>query len=95
MRRKDAQLIKTKRILVYYAELERHRVSHCEAMAFICYMFSVGERWVEELLRLYDLKDLLHIKLKHSDVDMVAIDTFVRKLYKQAIKERANQTKLF
>ncbi len=95
MRRSDLQESKIKRILMYYAELERHRVSHSEAMAFICYMFSVSERWVEELLRKYDLKNMLEINLPHSDVDLNAIDTFVKKLFKNALKERANQMELF
>ncbi|GEM_PF-4898646 len=95
MRRKDLQEIKIKRILTYYAELERHRVSHCESLAFICYMFSVSERWVEELLRKYDLRRMHEITLQHNDVDIIAIDTFVKKLYKQALRERADQKKLF
>lgn len=90
MRRKDLQDIKTKRILLYYRELARHKITHIESVEFISYIFAVSDRWIEEILRKNDMKFLNEAVLQHRDIDLKIIDAFVKKLYKQARGNRFN-----
>ncbi len=95
MHRKELTRQKIKRILIYYRELERLHLSHEGAMMLMTYVFSLSERWIEDILRTNDLKDYEDIELAHLDLDMKLIDNYAAKCQREAIKQRKEQLKLF
>ena len=88
VKRREIKNIKVRRILLYYSELERFKISHSGSLQLIQYIFSISERWIEEILRNNNIDDYKDIKLEHQDIDLVIIDAYVKKLNKAALKQR-------
>ncbi|MDO9255429.1 MAG: hypothetical protein Q7U54_07955 [Bacteroidales bacterium] len=87
--------IKYKRILFYWGELARHRVDIDTALDFMQYMFSVSKDYIVQIVKGYYDFDKT-VALDHSDIDILVIEAFVQKLFKQARNNRRNevQTKI-
>ena len=90
MRRNDLQRVKIKRILMYYNELEKHQICHDGSLQLISYIFCVSGRWIEEILRKYDINDFADIELNYINIDTIIIDAYVDNLHKKVRKQRSN-----
>ena len=78
--------IKYRRILYYYDELSRHKIDIDTAIEFMEYMFNVRPVWIMTIVK--NSNRYNDLPLPHRDVDDTAIDSFVRKLYREARKQR-------
>lgn len=94
MHRKELTRQKIKRILIYYREMEHLHLSHEGAMLLMTYVFSLSERWLEDILRRNDLQDFEDIQLVYLDLDMKLIDNYVQKIHRE-IRTNRKQMKLF
>jgi len=94
MHRKELTRQKIKRILIYYRELERLHLSHEGSMLLMTYVFSLSERWLEDILRRNDLQDFEDIHLEYIDLDMKLVDNYVQKIHRETRNNR-KQLKLF
>jgi len=95
MLRPDLKDIKIKRILLVYRELERMKMNHESSMETMEYMFNLGARWMEEILRNNSIEQYSHIRLEHEDIDLAMVDMVVKKMHAQARKERSKQMNMF
>jgi len=80
------------RILIYYRELSRHKIEYDECLKFMSYQFTVSVPWLIKIIKTYSENDLAEVKLEHIDLDMIMIDAFANKLFREARKERKNAT---
>ena len=80
--------IKIKRILLFYSELERYKLTHESSLQLMEYIFAISPRWIEEILRTNDIKDFKNTVLKHEDIDMLIVDAYVKKLNKAVAIQR-------
>lgn len=78
--------IKFTRIMYYYTELSRHNIDIDVALKFMEYIFGVKSQWIMRIVKGY--VSFTEAPLEHDDIDAYTVDTFVRKLYKQAVAER-------
>jgi len=76
------------RILFYYKELTRHKIDMDECLKFMSYQFHISESWIIHIIKAYNENDFAGTQLVHSDLDLVTIDAFANKLFKEARKER-------
>lgn len=83
---------KYKRIVLYYDELTRHRVDYNTALDFMGYVFSVSREYLVQIIKDYH-KYNKDIQLEHADIDLICIDSFVKKLFREARNNR--QLELF
>lgn len=95
MQRVDLKDIKIKRILLYYSELQRLKVDHETSMQIMEYQFGVSDKWIEELLRKYDIEEFKEVRLDYVEVDIITIDKFVSNIRSNARKSRREQLELF
>lgn len=95
MQRVDLKDIKIKRILLYYSELQRLKVDHETSMQIMEYQFGVSDKWIEELLRKYDITEFKDVRLDYVEVDIITIDKFVSNIRSNARKKRREQLELF
>jgi hypothetical protein len=93
MRGKQSQEKKEKRILLYWNELNRHRINTEGALELISYMFNISERWILELVRTRDFDDYPEVDLTHADLDTELIDSYVEKIHKGAKRSRKQSQK--
>jgi hypothetical protein len=91
MRDPDLQMIKVKRILFFDMELQRLKIDSEVARKFMVYMFSISEDWIIRILRDNSLNDLKEIPHDHPDLDLITIDSFVKKVQREARKERERE----
>ena len=95
----DPELKKQKhlRILFFYKELSRHKIDFEECLRFMSYQFSISAPYITHILKNYKEEQFSDVELPHSDIDILAIDAFSRKLFNEAKKERraSTQTSLF
>jgi hypothetical protein len=89
--------IKRLRILKYYQELTRHKIDYDECLKFMSYEFNMIIPCLIRIIKKYNETDFTDTKLEHFDIDLITIDAFANKLFKEARKERKNatQTTLF
>lgn len=80
--------VKCQRIMFFYSELSRHNIDIDVALKFMEYVFGVRAPWLMRIVKGYVPFDST-LPLEHADVDLLTIDAFVRKLYRQAKTERA------
>lgn len=82
----DQNDIKFQRIVFFYDELSRHNIDFDVAVKFMEYVFNVSAPWITRVIKGY--VPFERVQLEHSDIDIQMIDSFVRKLYKQAKASR-------
>lgn len=84
------------RVLYFYRELTRHKIELDECLNFMTYVFSLSEVQLIHIIKSYKETDFCKTRCEHYDLDMILIDAFANKLFKDARKERkTNQTTLF
>ena len=85
------------KILFFYKELTRHKIDMDECLRFMTYHFSISEYYIIHIIKSYKETDFADTQLIHSDLDLILIDAFANKLFKEARKERkaSNQIALF
>jgi len=95
MQKPELKQQKHKRILLMYDELGRHKINYKELIKFMSYVFSISEPYLMVIIKNYTLQDFECVKLEHTDLDNILVDSFVRKCYKQAQQSRkSNQLQL-
>ena len=95
MRDRKLQQDKIKRVLFYFRELERLKVSHAASLSLMTYVFHVKEERLLVIYRENDLDKLQPVKLHHPDLDIKLIDAYVSKIKANAKQERKEQMSLF
>ena len=97
MRRSDLKDKQIKRILMYWNALfNDHQLQMEVVLLFMSEVFSLSENYMwKEIINRYEMKDVAHARLNHTDLDELVISGFVEKLTKKAKKERKDQMKLF
>ncbi len=85
------------RILFFYKELTRHKIDMDECLKFMSYQFHISESWIIRIIKTYKEDDFTDTQLIHSDLDLITIDAYAKKLFSEARKERkaGNQITLF
>ena len=86
------------RILFFYKELTRHKIDMDECLKFMSYQFHISENYIIHIIKSYSENDFAGTQLTHSDLDLITIDAYANKLFKEARKERkagSNQITLF
>ena len=83
-------LIKHKRIVLYFNELSRYKISIDTALRFMSYIFNVSEVYILDIVRgrKSELKKLKDVRLEYYDMDIACIETFATHLLKNSLKER-------
>lgn len=88
----DEQLkyIKQERILLYWEILGCHKVNPETCICFMEYVFDIKKPRIMRIIKGYEK----HVKteLPHRELDVLMIESFVKKLFKEARKERTQQT---
>lgn len=79
MRAINNQKIKEKRIVYFWDELSKLRLSTEAAMELICYMFNVSESWVYRIIK-QSPEALEGVDLPHADLDKVYILAYFDKI---------------
>lgn len=72
--------------MLYYDELSRHKVDIDAALEFMEYVFSVRSNWITRIVK--GSVEFNKVDLPHGDIDLMCIDAYVQKLFKQAKKDR-------
>jgi accessory gene regulator protein AgrB len=94
MLKKELSRSKKKRILIYFDELNNYRIGLEAVNSLICYVFSITERWLYQILKENKLEDFEDIELFFIEGDLKLIDTYASSLLETAKKERRkNQSK--
>lgn len=82
---------KIKRILIYFEELHRYKI-HSEAVnSLICYVFSISERWLYQILKDNSKEQFEDVKLLFLEGDLKLIDAYAQKIIRDAKKERKQE----
>jgi len=91
MQKPELKEQKHKRILKMYEDLTEHKIDYTVCLNFMSYVFGVSETYLTVILKSNKLSDFENVKLEHYDLDIMLVDAYVKKLYKQA-REQRNST---
>lgn len=91
MQSKKNKDIKYKRVLFYFRELERYKISMAASLQFMVYVFNITEERLLRIQREADEKDYQEVKLDFMSSDISAIDAFVRNTMKVARNQRSQK----
>lgn len=91
MTRQDLINLKCTRIMLYYDELSRHKVDISAALEFMEYIFNVQGSWVMRIVK--GAVNYESVILSNTDIDLMVIDAYVKKLHRKAVSERQYKIK--
>ena len=97
MRRSDLKDKQIKRILFYWNALfNDHQLQMEAVLQFMSEIFALSENYLwRDIINGYEMKDVEHADLKHTDLDEKMITGFVDKINRKAKKDRKEQLNLF
>ncbi|NQU32763.1 MAG: hypothetical protein HQ521_05970 [Bacteroidetes bacterium] len=88
MLKKELSQSKKKRILIYFDELNGYKIGTEAVSELICYVFSITERWLYQILKENSLDQLKDVELPLLECDLALIDSYAKKMLRDAKKAR-------